>query len=140
MEVAWKDSIYIVTQSGSARGSKWRLCPSPFQILLNPPKSLPKPSQNLPKSSQNRSKIDTKSIQKASWRPSWTNVKKKLDFERPQDGQEAPKSAQETPQIAPDPSKMEPKTLPKPIFMRFFTFYFPTPNVHRFFRDFLKIF
>ncbi len=54
----------------------------------NPFKCLPKPSQVLqsfPKSSQipNPSKIEPKSIQKPSWRPSWTHAVKKIDFERP---------------------------------------------------------
>ena len=91
-----------------------------FQILAqklpNAPKSFVNPSQTLPKPSQNRAKIEPKSIQKASWSLSWINALKKLAFERPKNGQEGPKSAQETPQTLPDPSQMEPKTFPNPMF------------------------
>ena len=129
-------------------------------------KTFPKPFQNLQKSTPNRQKSlpnatsnddgaqeasksektrprppqeHPKSIQKASWRPSWTNAFKKLDFKRPENDQEAPqgsKGAQELPRPLPNGAQ-DP---PNPIFMRVFTFYFPTPNLHRFFRYFWKIF
>ena len=51
-------------------------------------KILPRSSQILPKPSPNPSKIDPRSTQEASWRPSWSNALKMLDFERPKIGQE----------------------------------------------------
>ena len=60
--------------------------------------------------------------------------------ERPNSSPEAPKSAQETPKTLPDPSQMEPKTLPSLTLMRFFTLYLPTPNLHRFFIGLSSIF
>ena len=88
-------------------------------------KNWPKSFQGPPKSTQIPPQTPPKSIQMASWSLSWTNALQKLDFEGPKNVQEAAKSAQKKPQMAPDPSKIEPKTLPKLIFMRFFTIYFP---------------
>ena len=115
----------IETLRGAARGSYLETLPQLFSNssllpqILPPirPKSIPKlvqilprPSQIPPKSSQILRKIEPKSIQKPSWSPFWTNALQKLDCERPQNGQEAPKSDQKTPQSAPTPSQMEPKT------------------------------
>ena len=55
--------------------------------------------------------------------------------ERSKRAPRAPKSAQERPQSVPNPSQMEPKTLPKLIVKGFFALYFPIPNLHRFFVD-----
>ena len=108
-----------MTQSGSARGSYLETM---SQLFSNYEFSVQTTSQNLlqtfPKSFPN----PPKSIQKASWGPSWTNPLTKLDFEGPKNAQEAPKSGQERPQTVPNPSQMEAKTLPKPIFERFFGF------------------
>merc|ERR1711985_133727 len=109
-------NVFIVTLRGAARGSWLETLPQLFfkfvtllQIL--PPirqKSIPKwdqilprPSQILPKASQILRKINPKSIQKPSWSPFWINALQELDFERPRNGQEAPKSDQNTPQSAP---------------------------------------
>ena len=125
----------IVTLRGAARGSYLETLPQLFSNsstllqILPPirPKSIPKlvqilprPSQIIPKSSQILRKIDPKSIQKPSWSPFWANALQKLDFERPRNGQEAPKSDQKTPQSAPTPSQMEPKTVPNPFLEHFF--------------------
>ena len=130
----------IVTLRGAARGSYLETLPQLFsnsstllQILPpSRPKSkpklvqiLPRPSQILPKSSQILRKIDPKSIQKPSWSPFWINALQKLDFERPRNGQEAPKSNQKTPQSAPTPSQMEPKTVPNLFLEHFFGLIFP---------------
>jgi hypothetical protein len=62
------------------------------------PQSLPEIFPNLPKPFQNRLKMVPKSIQKASWRPSWaswgpswTRSLKRRDFEDPKVAIEAPK-------------------------------------------------
>ncbi len=138
----------IVTQSGSARGSYLETVSQLFSNsvmlfhVLPPilPKSFPKLVKILPRTSPNPPKMAPKSIQKASWSPSWTNALKKQVFERLKNSPRAPKSAQETPQTLPDPSQMEAKTLPNPIFERFFGGYFSTLNLHRFFDVFFVIF
>ena len=145
----------IVTLRGAARGSYLEILPQlftnspPLLQILFPicPKSsqkwiqiLPRSSQILPKSSQILRKIDPKSIQKPSWSPFWINALQKLDFERPRNGQEAPKSDQKTPQSAPTPSQMEPKTVPNPFLEHFFGSYFPIRNLHGFLMDFCLIF
>eukprot|EP00746_Dinoflagellata_sp_MGD_P158893 gnl/MRDRNA2_/MRDRNA2_86584_c2_seq9.p1 gnl/MRDRNA2_/MRDRNA2_86584_c2~~gnl/MRDRNA2_/MRDRNA2_86584_c2_seq9.p1 ORF type:complete len:123 (-),score=12.15 gnl/MRDRNA2_/MRDRNA2_86584_c2_seq9:208-576(-) len=79
---------------------------------------------NPPKSSRIPPKIDSKSLQKASWSPSRANAEKKLDFERPRNGQEPAKSAQKRPKTVPNPSKMEPKTIPRQILVRFLGVFF----------------
>ena len=102
----------------------------------NPPKTFLNPPGIPPNPSQNRPKID----QKPSWSPFWINALQKLDFERPRNGQEAPKSDQKTPQSAPTPSQMEPKTVPNPFLEHFFGSYFPIRNLHGFLMDFCLIF
>ena len=82
---------------------------------------LPNPFHNLPKPIQNPPKIETKSIQKASWVPSWTHARKKLAFERPKSHPKTAKSVQEMPQSVPNPSQMEPKTFQNLILKRFFS-------------------
>ena len=99
-------------------------------VYQNFSKMDPKSFQILPKSYQIPPKIDPKSIQKPSWSPSWANARKKLDFERPKNGQEAAKSAQKRPKAVPNSSQMEPKTLPKPIFGRFLEVAFLVQNLH----------
>ena len=141
----------IVTLRGAARGSSLETVPQHFSnpsthFQIFPPirsKSIPKllqilprPSQMLPKSSQILGKIDPKSIQKPSWNPFWINVLQKLDFERPRNGQEAPKSDQKTPQSVPTPSQMDPKTVPNPFLEHFFLSYFPIQKLHGFLMDF----
>ena len=143
--------MVIVTLREAARGSYLETLP---QLFSNPstllqilppmrPKSIPKlvqilprPSQIPPKSSEILSKSDPKSIQKPSWDPFWTNALQKLDFERPQNGQEAAKSDQKTPQSVPTPSQMETKIIPNPLFLSvFFSLHFLTPILHRFVFD-----
>ena len=89
------------------------LVPHSFQMCLkinpNPSKTAPKPSQNLPRTLPKPPKIDPKSIQKASWSPSWTHVGKKCDLKKQKTGPEAPKSAQETPKTVPTPPKWSPR-------------------------------
>ena len=82
------------------------------KILQTSPNSSQSPSKNPPKTLPKPSQIDSKSILRDSWSPSWTHARKKLDLEHPKHGQEAPKSAQETSKTAPNPSQMELKTLP----------------------------
>ena len=60
--------------------------------------------------------------------------------ERPKSSPEAPKSAQETPKTLPDPSQMEPKTLPSLIWKRSRGFDFPVPKPYRFLIVFSLIF
>ena len=144
-----------MTLREAARGSYLETAPQLFfKVDIAPPDStpirpksipklvqtLPRPSQIVPKSSQILRKIDPKSIQKPSWRPFWTNALQQLDFERPRNGQEAPKSDQKTPQSAPTPSQMEPKTVPNPFLEHFFGSYFPIRNLHGFLMDFCLIF
>ena len=83
-----------------------------FQVLPRASQTLPKPSQNPPKTIPKSSKSDSKSTPKASWSSCWTNVSKRYDFERPKNGQHAPKSVQKTPQSGPNPSQIELKTFP----------------------------
>ena len=85
---------------------------------------IPKFSQDASKFSPSPPKIDPKAIQKASWSPSWPIVLKRYDLERPTSSQNAPKSAPKTLQSAPNPSQMEPKTLPNQIFEQFFALVF----------------
>ena len=133
-----------MTLRGSARGSYLEILPQQNQIVprfskisprklqetLKPLKIDPKSSPSPPKSSRNRAQIDPKSTQKASWRPSWTHVRKKLDFERAKNGQEASQRGQQTPQSVPTPSQMEAKTLPKQIWRQFLNLYFHTLHSH----------
>ena len=65
-----------------------------------------------------------KSIQKASWSPCWANVLKWYDLESPTNNQNAPKSDPKTFQSVPNPSQMEPKTLPNQIFEQFLHLFF----------------
>ena len=85
---------------------------------------MPKFSEDASKSSPNPPKIDPKAIQEASWSPSWTIVLKRYDLERPTSSQNAPKSAPKTLQSVPNPSQMEPKTLPNQIFEQFLRLFF----------------
>ena len=103
----------IVTQSGPARGSKWRLCPSRAKSFQTCPKSVHgmlKGPQILPKSCPNPPQTVPKSIRKAPWSSSWTRSCKKFDFERSKNDPEAPKSDQKRPQGAQKRSQ----TVPKP--------------------------
>ena len=92
--------------------------PRPPRGVQEKEKTSPEAPQILPKPS----KLDLESVQKASWKPCWANALKKLDFQDRQNDQEAPKrgprpprGAQEMSQSVPNPSQMEPKTLPNPI-------------------------
>ena len=98
------------------------------------------PSQNWPQISQDPFKMQPKSIQKAFWSPSWNKLLRKYVFERPKNGQEAPKRARKRPQMAPNPSQMEPKTLSNLTLKRFFRLFFPTPKQHRIFNQLLMFF
>ena len=102
----------------------------------NTPQTLPKPFKIDPKSIQNQSKIDPEGLLE----PILDQCLKKDGFRTPKKQPRSPKSAQETPKTLPDPSQMEPKTLPSLILMRFFTLYLPTPNLHRFFIGLSSIF
>ena len=64
----------------------------------------PKDPQHPPKSFPNPIKIDPESIPRPFWSPSCTHAGKKIDWERPKSGQEAPKSAQKATQTVPNPS------------------------------------
>ena len=136
----------IVKPRGSAQGSHLetllQLCSSSGTLAKILPQIFPKfiqklakipprPSQILPDPSPNPSKINSKIFLETildqcftkarSWRP-----------------KKPPRSAQKRPREAPDspnPSQMEPKTLPKPIFRLFLTIYFPTINLHLCFDD-----
>ena len=83
-----------------------------FQVLPRASQTLPKPSPNPPKTIPKSSESDSKSTPKASWSSCWTNVSKRYDFERPKNGQHAPKSVQKTSQSGPNPSQIELKTFP----------------------------
>ena len=107
-----------------------------FKKLQILPNSYPNPSQTVPKPPQS----DPKSIQKASCSPSWTNALTRYDLERPKNHQNAPKIGQKVAQSVPTPSQMEPKTVPNPLLKQFPGSFFPTPNLHCFFFDFLLIF
>ena len=85
---------------------------------------MPKFSQDASKSSPNPPKIDPKAIQKASWSLAWPIVLKGYDLERPTSSQNAPKSGPKTLQSVPNPSQMEPKTLPNQIFEQFLRLFF----------------
>ena len=85
---------------------------------------MPKFSEDASKSSPNPPKIDPKAILKASWSPSWPIVLKRYDLERPTSSQNAPKSGPKTLQSVPNPSQMEPKTLPNQIFDQFLRLFF----------------
>ena len=125
----------IETLRGAARGSYLETVPQHFsnpsthfqifppirlKFILKLAQILPRPSQILPKSSQILRKIDPKLIQKPSWSPFWINALQKLDFERPRNGQEAPKRDQKTPQSVPTLSQMDRKTVPNPFLEHFF--------------------
>ena len=101
---------------------------------------MPKFSQDASKFSPNPPKIDPKAIQKASWSPSWPIVLKRYDLERPTSSQNAPKSGRKTLQSVPNPSQMEPKTLPNQIFEQFLRLFFLVVNLHRFFCSFVAEF
>ena len=106
-----------------SKGSK------PFQI---PPQTVPKPCQS-----------DPKSIQKASWGPSWTNAFTRYDFESPKKRQNTPKSDHKAAQSVPNPSQIEPNTFQNQIFGRFFAHFLNrkfTSILYRFFRDFYMFF
>ena len=144
-----------MTLREAARGSYLETVPQLFfKVVIAPPDStpirpksipklvqiLPRPSQIVPKSFQILRKIDPKSIQKPSWSHFWANALQKLDFERPRNGEEAPKSDQKTPQSAPTPSQMEPKPVPNAFLEHFFGSYFPIRNLYGFLMDFCLIF
>ena len=112
----------------SRRAPAWNIL-----ISSRPRKSFAKCSPNLPK-------IEPRWIQKAFWRRSWTHVWKKIDFERPQNGQEAPGSAPKMPQTVPNPSQIEPKTFSNPISGWFFGIYYHISNSLCFSMDFLPFF
>ena len=101
---------------------------------------MPKFSQDASKSSPNPPKIDPKAIQKASWSPSWTIVLKRYDLERPTSSQNAPKSGPKTLQSVPNPSQMEPKTLPNQIFEQFLRLFFSGRKFASFFCSFVAEF
>ena len=101
---------------------------------------MPKFSQDASKSSPNPPKIDPKAIQKASWSLSWTIVLKRYDLERPTSSQNAPKSGPKTLQSVPNPSQMEPKTLPNQIFEQFWRLFFSGRKFASFFCSFVAEF
>ena len=101
---------------------------------------MPKFSQDASKFSPNPPKIDPKAIQKASWSPSWPIVLKRYDLERPTSSQNAPKSAPKTLQSVPNPSQMEPKTLPNQIFEQFWRLFFSGRKFASFFCSFVAEF
>ena len=101
---------------------------------------MPKLSQDTSKSSPNLPKIDPKAIQEASWSPSWTIVLKRYDLERPTSSQNAPKSGPKTLQSVPNPSQMEPKTLPNQIFEQFLSLFFSGRKFASFFFSFVAEF
>ena len=101
---------------------------------------MPKFSQDASKFSPNPPKIDPKAIQKASWSPSWTIVLKRYDLERPTSSQNAPKSGCKTLQSVPNPSQMEPKTLPNQIFEQFLRLFFSGRKFASFFCSFVAEF
>ena len=67
-------------------------------------------------------KMDSKTIQKTSWSPSWTHVLKRYELERPTNSQNAPKSGPMTARSVPNPSQMEPQDPPKSDFRALFGF------------------
>ena len=101
---------------------------------------MPKFSQDASKFSPNPPKIDPKAIQKASWSPSWPIVLKRYDLERPTSSQNAPKSGRKTLQSVPNPSQMEPKTLPNQIFEQFLRLFFSGRKFASFFCSFVAEF
>ena len=101
---------------------------------------MPKCSQDASKSSPNPPEIDPKAMQMASWSPSWSIVLKRYDLERPTSSQHAPKSAPKTLQSVPNPSQMEPKTLPNQIFEQFLRLFFSGRKFASFFCSFVAEF
>ena len=101
---------------------------------------MPKFSQDASKSCPNPPKIDPKAIQQASWSPSWTFVLKIYDLERPTNSQNTPKSGPKTLQSVPNPSQMEPKTLPNQIFEQFLRLFFSGRKFASFFCSFVAEF
>ena len=104
-----------------------------LQIL---PNSSPNPSQTVPKPFES----DPKSIQKASWGPSWTNAFTRYDFESQKKHQNAPKSDHKAAQSVPNPSQIEPNTFQNQIFGHFFAYFFWIEILHRFFINFFVTF
>ena len=93
-------------------------------------KNAPKSSQNPPKILPESWKIDPKSIQKAFWTPFLAHVGKKVNLEHQKNDPKAPRSAHKTAQTGPNPSQMEPKTLPNPLFRLFRDSFFSFQNLH----------
>ena len=99
-----------------------------FKRLQTLPNSSPNPSQTAPKPFQS----DPKSIQKASWRASWTNALTRYNFEHPKYRQNAPKSGHKEAQSVSNSAQIETKTFPNQIFEQFFVGFFLIINLHRF--------
>ena len=112
----------------SRRAPAWNIL-----ISSRPRKSFAKCSPNLPK-------IDQRSSQKAFWNPFWTHIWKKIHFECPQNGQDAPGSAPKRLQTVPSPPQIEPQIFSNPIFGWFSSTYYHIFNSLGFsinFRQFL---
>ena len=90
------------------------------------PQTLPKPSQNLPKASQNPSRSPLGAhFEPMLERSSILNAQKTAKRRS-----KAPKGGPRQPQT---PSQIQPKTIPKLIFVGFLDAFCPAPNLHRFF-------
>ena len=105
-----------------------------------PPQRRPKSFQNLPNSTPNRFKRPLGSHVGPMLLKSWISNTRKNDQEAPKRGPRPPRGGQETPQSVPNPSQMEPETLPNPIFKRYSTLYSLIPILNRFFVDFSLFF
>ena len=97
---------------------------------------LPRRIQILPKPSQNRSKSHPKGLLE----PILDHCFKRYDLERPTSSHNAPKSGPKTLQSVPNPSQMEPKTLPNQIFEQFLRLFFSGRKFASFFCSFVAEF
>ena len=104
--------------------------PRGVQEKEKPPQKHPKSFQNLPNSTPNRFKRPLGSHVGPMLLKSWISNTRKNDQEAPKRGPRPPRGAQEMPQSVPNPSQMEPKTLPKPIFERFLNVILFMQNFH----------
>ena len=102
-------SGHLLETSGQLTGKGRRIENILRNPFPNPPQIFSEPPQNLAKSIQNRP-------QRPLGARSWTHAGFKLALERSKTCPEASKSAQERLQTVPNPSQIEPKTLPNPLF------------------------
>ena len=95
-----------------------------------------KPSQNLPKTLPEPSKIHPKLRKKAFWTPSWPHTGQELNLGEPKNHQKAFQNAQRSAQTVPNPSQIEPKTLPNPMSVWILDVFLSPQILHGLFVDF----